>query len=83
LLRTTHGSQLLRVKGLLNVRDHEQPFVIHGVQHVFYPVETLDRWPSPDRRSRIVFITRDLDEAKVRAVFDPLIGAGPQMPAQT
>lgn len=83
LLRTTYASQLLRVKGLLNVRDHEQPFVIHGVQHVFYPVETLDRWPSPDRRSRIVFITRDLDEAKVRAVFDPLIGAGPQMPAQT
>jgi G3E family GTPase len=73
LLRSAHGSKLLRIKGLLNVREHEQPFVIHGVQHVFYPVETLERWPSNDRRSRIVFITRDLDEAKVRAHFAPLL----------
>ncbi len=74
LLRSAHGDNLLRVKGLLNVRDHTQPFVIHGVQQVFYPVEMLERWPSSDHRSRIVFITRDLDETKVREVFTPLIG---------
>jgi G3E family GTPase len=61
------------VKGLLNVAEHEQPFVIHGVQHVFYPVETLERWPASDRRSRIVFITKDLDEAAVRKLFAPLL----------
>lgn len=72
LLRATQGEKLLRIKGLLNVREHEQPFVIHGVQHVFYPVEVLERWPSDDRRSRIVFITRDLEEAAVRAHFAPL-----------
>lgn len=74
LLRSGYGEQLLRVKGLLNVRDHTQPFVIQGVQQVFYPVEMLERWPTADQRSRIVFITRDLDEEKVRTVLDPLIG---------
>jgi len=73
LLRSAQGSKLLRIKGLLNVAEHDQPFVIHGVQDVFYPVETLERWPSDDRRSRIVFITRDLEEAQVRAHFAPLL----------
>ena len=72
LLRATQGSKLLRIKGLLNVREADQPFVIHGVQHVFYPVEMLERWPTDDRRSRIVFITRDLEEAAVREHFAPL-----------
>lgn len=72
ILRATQGSKLLRLKGVLNVRGQEQPFVIHGVQHVFYPVEMLERWPTDDRRSRIVFITRDLEEAAVREHFAPL-----------
>ncbi len=82
LLRSAHGERLLRVKGLLNVVESEHPFVIHGVQHVFYPVEMLERWPSSDRRSRIVFITRDLDEAKVRAHFAPLLNAHAPVPDQ-
>ncbi len=77
LLRSAHGERLLRVKGLLDVADHPQPFVIHGVQHVFYPPETLERWPAGDRRSRIVFITKDLGEDKVRAVFEPLFASAP------
>ena len=72
ILRATQGSKLLRLKGVLNVRGQEQPFVIHGVQHVFYPVEMLERWPTDDRRSRIVLITRDLEEATVREHFAPL-----------
>jgi len=77
LLRETHGDRLLRVKGILDIEGQERPFVIHGVQHVFYPPEQLERWPGADRRSRIVFITRDLAEATVRTVFAPLIdGAG-------
>ena len=45
------------------------PFVVHGVQHVFYPPTTLDAWPSGERRSRFVFITKDLDEEAVRTVM--------------
>jgi G3E family GTPase len=72
LLRSTHGEKLLRVKGILDIIGQEKPFVVHGVQHVFYPPEQLERWPGEDRRSRLVFITRDLDEATVRTVLAPL-----------
>lgn len=55
------GADLLRVKGILNiVESPDRPAVIHGVQHVFHPPAWLDRWPSADRRSRLVFITRGI-----------------------
>lgn len=56
------GPDLMRVKGVLNIQGLPGPVVIHGVQHVFRPTVQLRRWPSADRRSRIVFIGRDLDE---------------------
>lgn len=82
LLRMTHGDKLLRVKAIAAVKGEPLPFVIHGVQHVFYPPTTLDAWPKSaagvdDRRSRFVFITKDLDEAAVRKVVDPLLASGP------
>jgi G3E family GTPase len=68
-LVTAHGASLLRVKGLLNIADSEVPLVIHGVQHLFHPVAPLDRWPDGDRRSKIVFITRDLDRPTVERLL--------------
>lgn len=64
------GDDLLRVKGILNVEGMDRPVVIHGVQHVFYPVESLPAWPDDDHRSRIVFITRDLPAKLVDALMD-------------
>lgn len=55
------GDDLLRVKGILNVAGEERPVAIHGVQHVFHPPARLGAWPSQDRRSRLVFITRDIE----------------------
>ena len=53
------GSRLLRMKGLVNIEEMPgQPAVIHGVQHVFAPPEFLDRWPSADHTTRMVFITQ-------------------------
>ncbi len=60
------GSNLLRVKGLVNVAGETGPVVVHGVQHVFHPPVTLPAWPSEDRRTRIVVIGRDLDEQAIR-----------------
>jgi G3E family GTPase len=60
MLITLHGGDILRIKGLLNVAGVDQPIVIHGVQHVFHPPARLEAWPDDDRRSRIVFIVRDL-----------------------
>ena len=60
------GADLLRIKGIINVAELEGPMVIHGVQHIFHPPITLKEWPSEDRRSRIVFITRNIEESTLR-----------------
>ena len=53
------GARLLRLKGLVSIEEMPgQPAVIHGVQHVFSPPEFLDRWPSADHTTRMVFITQ-------------------------
>ncbi len=53
------GSRLLRMKGLVNIEEMPgQPAVIHGVQHVFAAPEFLDRWPSADHTTRMVFIAQ-------------------------
>lgn len=63
------GSRILRVKGILNIKDKAQPVAIHGVQHVFHPPVTLPAWPSEDHRSRLVFITHDVDKEVIEKTF--------------
>jgi len=63
MLTATQGANLLRIKGILNVAGEEKPVAIHGIQHLFHPPVVLPDWPSADHRSRLVFITRDLDAA--------------------
>ena len=67
------GAGLLRLKGIVNILENpDQPAVIHGVQHVFHPPSWLARWPSDDRRSRIVFITRGVPRGWVEALLEAL-----------
>jgi G3E family GTPase len=66
MLLQLRGADFLRTKGILNVDGFDGPVVIHGVQHMFHPAITLKAWPSDDHSSRIVFITRDIDEASLR-----------------
>jgi len=68
-VRAFRGKDLLRVKGLLAIEDPERPYVIQGVQHVFGKPVRLPCWPSADRRSRLIFITRDLDRAAIEATM--------------
>jgi G3E family GTPase len=70
MIAAMRGDDLLRVKGIVQLADDpEHPMVIHGVQHLFHPPQTLSRWPSGDRRSRIVFITRDIDAEDIDATL--------------
>jgi len=70
MLVAFQGPDLLRVKGLVNVADRAGPLVIQGVQHIFHPPVELDAWPGDDRRTRIVFITRGLEEAALRKMLN-------------
>lgn len=75
LLRSAHGPKLLRMKGIVRLaEDPERPLVLHAVQHVLHPPARLAGWPDEDRRTRLVFITKDLDEGFVRRMFDAFAG---------
>lgn len=67
LLSNLRGQDLLRVKGIVNIMG--KPVVIQGVQHVFHPPVELDRWPSDNHKSRLVFIGRRLDGSAIRELF--------------
>ena len=67
------GSDILRLKGIVSILESpERPAVIHGVQHVFHPPAWLDRWPSDDRSSRIVLITRRVPQRWVEALLEAI-----------
>ena len=67
MLAMTRGASVLRVKGLLDLVGETRPVVVHGVQGVFHPPTRLAAWPPGEpRRSRLVFILRDLDPQVVR-----------------
>jgi G3E family GTPase len=67
-----HGRNLLRVKGILNVDGEELPVVVHGVQHLFHPPQSLSAWPDADRSSRLVFITTGVEREIVERAFQEL-----------
>jgi G3E family GTPase len=75
ILRQAHGPRLLRVKGVVALADDPaRPVIIHGVQHVFHPPHRLASWPDSDRRTRIVFITKDIDEKFASGLYAAFAG---------
>ena len=72
VLTQLRGPDVLRVKGIVNVEG--RPVVVQGVQHLFHPPVELDRWPSADQDTRLVFITQNMKpqtlEALLNAVMD-------------
>jgi G3E family GTPase len=70
LLAANQGADLLRVKGLVALEEHpDQPVVIHTVQHIMHPPVRLDRWPSEDHRTRMVFITNGIAKETLQQFF--------------
>jgi G3E family GTPase len=69
VLTSLRGPDLLRVKGLVHLREEAGPVIVQGAQHLFHEPVTLEAWPGDDRRSRIVFITRGLERDTVESLF--------------
>ncbi|MGH7187831.1 MAG: CobW family GTP-binding protein [Acetobacteraceae bacterium] len=85
MLLNRHGERILRVKGVLNVAGAPTPVCINGVQHIMHPPFHLERWPSSDRRSHLVFIVHGLDGAAIRRsllAFTRLSSGDPAHPRQ-
>ena len=70
MLGEVRGPNLLRIKGIVNVDG--RPIVIQAVQHMFHPLRELPDWPDEDRRSRIIFITRDVAREEIERTLDAL-----------
>jgi G3E family GTPase len=71
MMAQTHGANILRIKGLINVVEiDDQPVVVHAVQHMFHPPAKIDDWPSEDRRSRLVFIVKDIEKDTLESVLN-------------
>jgi G3E family GTPase len=63
------GSDLLRVKGFLNVAGCRGPVLVQIVQHLGHPPLELAAWPDEDHTSRLVFITRNIPQEQILALL--------------
>lgn len=57
------GPNLLRVKGIVNISERpDHPAIIQGAQKIIHSIDWLEKWPTEDHRTKIVFITRGIDK---------------------
>ncbi|MFH8136324.1 GTP-binding protein [Pantoea osteomyelitidis] len=69
MLLHSHGSAVLRMKGILRIDDSTSPVVIHGVQHTLHPPVHMRDWPGELETSKLVFILRGLDADRLKLAF--------------
>ncbi len=63
------GANLLRMKGILNLRGDTDEFLFQGI-HMDFEGKPGRRWSTDEKRmNRLVFIGRNLDAAKIRTGF--------------
>ena len=69
-LLAEQGPDILRAKGILDVKGEDRRLVFQAV-HMILEGDLQREWkPGEERLSRMVFIGRNLDEAKLRAGFE-------------
>jgi len=72
ILIALKGPDILRMKGIVHVKDMDWPFVFHGVQHIFDSPVLLKSWSGKDTTSRVVVIARDIKEEDLKASLEML-----------
>lgn len=67
------GPSLLRVKGLINIREETgKPAVVQGAQHLLHTMTWLEKWPTADQGTRLVFITQGIAREKLKEIIELL-----------
>jgi G3E family GTPase len=69
-LLKTLGTDIYRSKGVLYIQGQPKRLVFQGVQMLFDSAPDRFWNPGEKRRSQLVFIGRELDEAKIKAGFE-------------
>jgi G3E family GTPase len=72
-LTALRGRDLLRTKGIVYTQETELPVLVQGVQHIFQPPTTLEKWHIDPPRSQIVFITRNIEKPVLEKMLEVLI----------
>ncbi len=73
LLMADHGTDLLRLKGIVATEDHpDRPALIDAREHLIQPLLWLETWPTADRRRRLVFATVNTSEDWIRNLLTTL-----------
>ena len=68
-LLQTKGPDIFRMKGILNIQGEDSRFVFQGV-HMIFDGKAERPWkPTETRKSELVFIGRNLNEAELREGF--------------
>jgi G3E family GTPase len=67
-LLQAHGQDILRMKGVLNLKGDERRYVFHGV-HMMFDGRPERPWGNAPRASQLVFIGRKLDREALLAGF--------------
>jgi G3E family GTPase len=74
-LLQTKGQDLLRTKGILNYKGEDRRFAFQAV-HMIADGDYIGPWKEGDpRKSRIVFIGRDLNRPRLRRGFESCVAA--------
>ncbi|HEY9652012.1 MAG TPA: GTP-binding protein, partial [Coleofasciculaceae cyanobacterium] len=68
-LLQTQGPDIFRMKGILNLAGEDHRFVFQGVHMLFEGTRDRAWKPEETRKNELVFIGRNLDEAKLREDF--------------
>ena len=67
-LLQSRGADILRMKGVLNIRGEKRRYVFHGV-HMMFDGRPDRPWDDAPRASNLVFIGRKLDRQELEAGF--------------
>ena len=89
LLVALRGTSVLRLKGIIATAEQpDRPALIDGTEHIMQPLLWLTRWPTADRRTRLVFVTTGISEALITSLLrtlsdqpDPARAAGAPAPS--
>ena len=74
-LLPTQGQNIFRMKGILNIHEREQRFVLQGV-HMIMEIQPDRSWQvGEQRKNELVFIGRNLDRAKLSEDFNSCLVA--------
>ncbi len=65
----THGTNLLRLKGIIHAADQPAALAIHAVHFTPYPPTLLEGWVEDEPSNRLVIIGKGLDEMAIRKML--------------